>query len=192
MLMDWAAWVCYNEKEKRICLYCYKWRKKAIERGIFMLKEVIHIGLTVRDLDVSIHFYRDILGLNYEGEVIMEGPETDMLFNKKGTRVRLAYLNGGSIGSSPPIELIQFLSEECEQVPSALTKTSISEVCFRVDDIERSYQELSEKGIEFLSAPQFFDFSKQGFGKSKAVCFKDPDGIILELLSFDCSETHQY
>ena len=112
----------------------------------------------------------------------MEGVETDILFNKKDCKVRLAYLNGGNIVSSPPIELIQFLSTDCDKSLSSLTKTSISEVCFRVDDIDATYKELSEKGIKFLSTPQFFDFSNQGFGKSKAVYFKDPDGIILELL----------
>ncbi len=30
--------------------------------------------------------------------------------------------------------------------------------------------------------PQLFDFTKYGFGKSKALYFKDPDGIILELM----------
>ena len=147
-----------------------------------ILKEIIHIGLTVSNIDVSIDFYSNLLGLNYEGMVIMEGVETDILFNKKDCKVRLAYLNGSNIVSSPPIELIQFLSEDCEKSPSSLTKTSISEVCFRVEDIDVTYKELSAKGIEFLSRPQYFDFSKQGFGKSKAVYFKDPDGIILELL----------
>ena len=147
-----------------------------------MLKEVIHIGLTVSNMDVSIDFYHNVLGLHYEGMVIMEGNETDILFNKKDCKVQLAYLNGGSVVSSPPIELVQFLSEDCDKCSSRLTRTSISEVCFRVDDIDASYQVLSAKGVVFLSPPQFFDFYKQGFGKSKAVYFKDPDGIILELL----------
>ena len=137
-----------------------------------MLKEIIHIGLTVSDMDASIDFYSNILGLHYEGMVIMEGAETDILFNKKDCKVRLAYLNGGNIVSSPPIELIQFSSEDCQKIPSSLTKISISEVCFRVDDIDVTYKKLAESGIEFLSAPQFFDFCNQGFGKSKAVYFK--------------------
>ncbi len=36
--------------------------------------------------------------------------------------------------------------------------------------------------MEFLSDPQYFDLSSQGFGKSKAVYLKDPDGIVLELM----------
>ena len=83
-----------------------------------MLKEVIHIGLTVSDVDISIDFYRNLLGLNYEGMVIMEGAQTDILFNKKGCKVKLAYLNGGNTLSSPPVKLIQFISEDCEKSQS--------------------------------------------------------------------------
>ena len=41
-----------------------------------MLKGILHIGLTVTDLDRSVAFYRDVLGLAYLGEMEMEGPET--------------------------------------------------------------------------------------------------------------------
>ena len=147
-----------------------------------MLQGIVHVGLTVSDMDASIDFYANILGLHYEGTVLMQGEETDLLFHKKDCKVKLAYLNGGNIGSSPPIELIQFIREDGEKIPSSLTKTGISEVCFGVEDIHVAYEALSAKGVEFLSQPQYFDFTQQGFGKSKAVYFKDPDGIILELL----------
>lgn len=59
-----------------------------------MLNEIVHIGITVSDMERSISFYRDILGLEYKGELMMEGPETDTLFRLSGCKVRVAYLNG--------------------------------------------------------------------------------------------------
>ncbi len=147
-----------------------------------MIKEVMHIGLTVSDMDKSIAFYRDILGLKYKGELIMEGEETDLLFARKNCRVRVAYLNGSDEVFAPPIELIQFLDENAEENTAKLTKISISEVCFNVSDIDKVYEHLVKNNVECLSAPQPFDFTKSGFGKSKALYFKDPDGIILELM----------
>lgn len=147
-----------------------------------LLKEVIHIGLTVSDMDRSIDFYQNTLGLSFLGEMLMQGEETDRLFARKNCKVRVAYLNGSNIISAPPIELLQFVSEACEISSSDLHKTCISEICFRVDNIDDVYRQLKEKGVEFLSEPQFFDFSDHGFGKSKAVYFKDCDGIILELI----------
>lgn len=146
-----------------------------------MISSIMHIGITVSDMERSISFYRDILGLKFQGELLMEGPETDCLFAQKDCRVRIAYLNGSTELSAPPIELLQFLSDG-EYAHSSLFKTSISEICFETDNIEKEYQRLLEKGVVFLSEPQIFDFTAYGFGKSKAVYFKDPDGIILELM----------
>lgn len=147
-----------------------------------MIGHIIHVGLTVSDIDRSIEFYRDVLGLSFQGEMLMEGAETDKLFNIKDARIRVAYLNGSQEVFAPPIELLEFLSDDVESSRPDLKKISISEVCFQVDDIEKTYRDLKEKGVEFLSEPQTFDFSSQGFGKSIAVYFKDPDGIILELI----------
>lgn len=147
-----------------------------------MLKGILHVGLTVTDLDRSVAFYRDVLGLAYLGEMEMEGPETECLFQQKDCKARVAYLNGSRELGAPPVELIQFVGQEPERQAGDLFRTSISELCFAVEDIGREYQRLKELGVEFLSEPQAFDYTKYGFGKSRAVYFHDPDGIVLELL----------
>ncbi len=53
---------------------------------------------------------------------------------------------------------------------------------FNTDDIDLVYKNFIENNIECLSGPRYFDFTAQGFGKSKAFYFKDPDGIILEMI----------
>ena len=147
-----------------------------------MVERIYHVGLTVSDLDRSIAFYRDILGLEFQGEIFMAGEETDRLFRMKDTKARVAYLNGSKAIEAPPIELIQFVDNKVKKVKGNLFTTSISEVCFYTDDIEIVYNGLIEKHVDCLSEPQYFDFSSQGFGKSKAFYFKDPDGIILEMM----------
>ena len=37
-----------------------------------MVGRIYHVGLTVSDLDRSIAFYRDILGLEFQGEILMK------------------------------------------------------------------------------------------------------------------------
>lgn len=147
-----------------------------------MLSSVLHIGLTVSDLDRSVAFYRDVLGLSYIGEMAMEGPETEKLFGRPGCQARVAYLNGSPDSQMPPVELIQFVGQPFEKKPGDLFCTSISELCFLSSDIDDDYKRLSQAGVEFLSEPQTFDSTKYGFGKSRAVYLRDPDGIILELL----------
>lgn len=147
-----------------------------------MLKGIVHVGLTVKDLDRSVAFYRDVLGLAYLGEMKMEGPETERLFQRKGCTARVAYLNGSQELAAPPVELIQFEDQEPRQQAGDLFRTSISELCFTTDDIDKEYQRLKELGVEFLSEPQTFDSTQYGFGKSRAVYLRDPDGIILEII----------
>lgn len=147
-----------------------------------MLQEIIHVGLTVTDLDRSVAFYRDLLGLTYLGEMEMNGPETEQLFQRKGCKARVAYLNGSTELAAPPVELIQFIGQDVKNQTGDLFRTSISELCFATDDIDRDYTRLKAVGVDFLSEPQSFDATRYGFGKSRAVYLKDPDGIILELL----------
>ena len=122
-----------------------------------MLQGIVHVRLTVTDLDRSVAFYRDVLGLAYLGEMEMEGLETEQLFQRKGCKARVAYLNGSRELAAPPVELIQFVGQEPERQSGDLFRTSISELCFAVEDIDREYRRLKEMGVEFLSEPQTFD-----------------------------------
>ena len=85
-----------------------------------MVGRIYHVGLTVSDLDRSIAFYRDILGLKFQGEIFMEGEETDKMFRKENCKVRVAYLNGSKALEAPPIELIQFVDSKIHKEQSDL------------------------------------------------------------------------
>ena len=147
-----------------------------------MLKEVMHIGITVSNIENSIKFYRDILGLTLIGQALMEGKETDALFAMNNCKVKIAYLNGSDNIIAPPIELLEFITPETTKDKAKLNKISVSEICFRVENIEKVYKHLINNNVECLSEPQEFDFTSYGFSKSKALYLKDPDGIILELM----------
>lgn len=142
-----------------------------------MLKSIAHIGFTVENLDRSVKFYRDVLGLHYEGEMYMDGCETAALFDRPGCEARVGYLS--TPAGSPWVELIEFTGSIVRKSVPCLFKTSISELCFESDDIDREYARLREQGVKFISPPQSFESS---FGRSRAVYFYDPDGNILELI----------
>ena len=147
-----------------------------------MTGRIYHVGHTVSDLDRSVAFYRDILGLDYIGEILMEGEETDRLFGRKGTKARVVYLNGSEKADMPPVELIQFIGTDITLRKANLFTSSISELCFYTDNIEKLYEKLRQNNVPCISKPEKFDFTEKGFGKSKAFYCKDPDGIILEIM----------
>lgn len=51
-----------------------------------IINQIYHGGLTVINMDYSVAFYQDILGLPFKGELIMEGPEMDCMFRKKNSK----------------------------------------------------------------------------------------------------------
>lgn len=75
-------------------------------------------------------------------------------------------------------DVLEFIKKE----KGDLFTSSISELCFYTKDIDALYEHLQKEGVDWLSAPQKFDFTASGFGKSKAFYFRDPDGIILEMM----------
>jgi catechol 2,3-dioxygenase-like lactoylglutathione lyase family enzyme len=147
-----------------------------------MLGTVAHIGITVRDMEGALRFYRDILGLKVIGDVTFAGDEADAITQETGVKLRAVYLRSEEDLKGPPIELLHFIepaSAGGNPYPR-LTNPGITEVAFWVKDIEKTYADLREKGVKFYSAPQLFEV--EGFGKAKAVYFWDSDGTTLELL----------
>ena len=147
-----------------------------------MLGAVAHIGITVRDMEGALRFYRDLLGLKMLGDITIEGDEADEITREKGVKLRAVYLRSEEDLKGPPIELLHFVEPVgTEGVPyPRLTNPGITEVAFWVKDIEKTYLDLRTRGVKFYSAPQLFEL--EGYGKVKAVYFWDPDGTTLELL----------
>jgi len=146
-----------------------------------MLGPVAHIGITVRDMDKALAFYRDVLGMEKLAEATFSGDEASRLTRLPGTVLRAVYMRGGKGIKGPPLELLHFVQPHADDtIPyPRLNNPGITEVAFTVDDIEAVYAELQAKGVEFYSPPQLFEL---GGYKAKAVYFLDPDGTTLELI----------
>ena len=145
---------------------------------------VAHVGITVRDMDRAVEFYRDTLGLKVIGDVTIDGQEASTVTQVPHARLRAVYLRYKDDPSSPPIELLHFIEpvgNDGRPYPG-LTNPGITEIAFWVRDIDQTYEELRAKGVEFYSAPQVFDLEGEGYGTIKAVYFRDPDGTSLALM----------
>ncbi len=77
-------------------------------------------------MDRSIAFYRDLLGIEFQGEIFKESEETDKMFRKENCKARVAYLNGSKALESPPVELIQSTKPLSKIMWSACLNRSIS------------------------------------------------------------------
>lgn len=101
-----------------------------------MAKKINHIGVAVRSIEASLPFYRDTLGMHYEGdEVVAE------------QKVRVAFL---SIGESR-IELLEPTSED-SPVAKFLDKNGegTHHIAYEVDDLVASLAQLKEAGVRLI------------------------------------------
>ena len=141
------------------------------------MPSLLHTGLTVRDLDRSLGFYRDLLGM----EVVMaqekQGGYLAAIVGYEGARVRMAHL--AFPGDAHRIELFQYLEPPGRGDPGEPLDVGITHVCLLVEDLRAMHERLSEAGIDFYSAPVEVDTGANAGGL--CLYLRDPDGITLEL-----------
>jgi catechol 2,3-dioxygenase-like lactoylglutathione lyase family enzyme len=146
------------------------------------MQGIFHTGITVSDLDRSIPFYRDVLGLEVmTGPTdVFEGDDLSKALGLEDARLRLVIFKVGD-GS---LELLQYLSpDSAVKNPMPPSTLGAMHVAFRVENAEEKMKELESKGIKFLSPLNVVD--EGPLNGWKWVYFKDPDGITLELIEYN-------
>tara|TARA_B100001123_G_scaffold350039_1_gene400287 strand:- start:47 stop:499 length:453 start_codon:yes stop_codon:yes gene_type:complete len=140
-----------------------------------------HVAVTVSDMDRSLKFYCDLLGLQLESEHGLEGETISRMAGKDSVRMRVVRL----LCPKTPgiyIDLQQYLEPPGKQADSKLGDVANSHFCVEVDDIRRAYEHLKGHGVKFVSDPVQFDI--EDVGKIGCVFFLDPDGYVLELSEY--------
>jgi catechol 2,3-dioxygenase-like lactoylglutathione lyase family enzyme len=143
------------------------------------MKGLHHVGITVRDLDASIRFYHDVLGIEFANEPSpwFEGDRLGQGVGVPGAALRQVCLRLGDTS----LELLEYKSPPSEtDRPLLSNNLGASHVAFLVDDIEAKMAELEAKGISFYSDVNVVD--EGVLAGWRWVYFEDPDGYPLELV----------
>lgn len=143
------------------------------------LQAVHHVGLVVKDLDRSIYFYHDVLGLPFANEPTpwFDGPELE-----KGVGVPGATLRQVSmwVGPNSTMELIEYGNRELDNPVPPNNALAAAHVCFKVADINATKAELESRGVVFYSDVNVVDSGP--LAGWRWCYFSDPDGLALELV----------
>lgn len=144
------------------------------------LRAVHHVGLVVRDLDRSIRFYHDLLGLPFANEPTpwFDGPQLEQGVGVPGATLRQVCFWAGE---DTMMELIEYGNRPAESVaPVPNNHLGAAHVCFRVDDVRATKSRLEAEGVEFYSDVNVVD--EGPLAGWRWVYFSDPDGLALELV----------
>ena len=137
-----------------------------------------HVSVTVSDMDRSLGFYCDLLGLKEVERHRLEGETISKMAGKPDVIMEVVRLEASET-PGVMLDLQQYVTPESKVSDAQLGDVAHSHFCFGVPDVWAAYRELKAKGVEFVSEPVSFDLE---WGIVYVVFFKDPDGFILELM----------
>ena len=141
---------------------------------------VHHTGLVVKDLDRSIRFYHDLLGLEFYNEPTpwFSGPDLARGVGVPGAELRQVTF---WVGEHSTVELLEYRNpRQAATAPVPNNRLGAAHVCFRVADVRATKAELEARGVEFYSDVNVVDDGP--LAGWRWVYFSDPDGLALELV----------
>jgi catechol 2,3-dioxygenase-like lactoylglutathione lyase family enzyme len=136
-----------------------------------------HTSYTISDLDRSLAFYTDVLGLEILWQRVIENPYFCEIIGFPACSVRGAHLR--IPGSEHHIELFEYVQPSGSQADVRTMNVGSSHVSLVVDDLLAAYEELKGMGVEFRSPPVEITAGANAGGWG--VYLLDPDGITVEL-----------
>jgi catechol 2,3-dioxygenase-like lactoylglutathione lyase family enzyme len=137
-----------------------------------------HIGLTVGNLEQSVRFYRDRLGLLLIRRRTADADYVGQQTGFPGVRLEVGSLRVTPDGSVS-LELAQYLTQGRPSGEVPTNQAGTSHLCLQVDDIQRAFEDLQRHGVRFKSAPVAITAGPNAGGF--AVYLFDPDGYTVEL-----------
>lgn len=140
---------------------------------------VVHSGVAVKDLEVSIPFYRDVLGLELVKKEQVRKSRGDKLC-VPGAVIQCAVF--AIPNSDATLELIQYFSPPSMfNYGCPVNTPGQVHIAFRVADIEKEIARMKEYDVAFCS--DNYEVITDGPLKGwKWIYFKDPDGTNMELI----------
>ncbi|KPK99414.1 MAG: hypothetical protein AMK75_06480 [Planctomycetes bacterium SM23_65] len=119
-----------------------------------MVRGIAHICFTVRNLEASVEFYRDKLGLTPAFDYVNERGERSGMYLHAGARTFIELFKG--------------------EVGERVSGQSYQHFCLEVEDVQVAVSELRARGVQITDP-------KLGNDRSWQAWITDPDGNEIEL-----------
>lgn len=129
-----------------------------------MVNKLDHIGIAVNNLEESVKFYEEILGLKLQGIETVEEQKVKVAFLPLGD-TELELLEA----TSPDSPIAKFIESKGQ---------GVQHLAFRVDNIEKVLGEMKEKGIRLID-----ERPRYGAGGARIAFLhpKSTNGVLVEL-----------
>ncbi|WP_409228011.1 methylmalonyl-CoA epimerase [Gudongella sp. SC589] len=133
-----------------------------------MVTKIDHIGIAVKNLDETLKFYEDVMGIKCTSKEEVEEQ-----------KVRVAFL---PVGDSE-VELLESTTED-GPIARFIEKKGegIQHIAFKVDNIEEAIKDLQEKGVRLID-----EKPRYGAGGARIAFLhpKSTSGVLIEISERD-------
>ncbi len=143
-----------------------------------MLKSMFHTGFVVKDIEKTIDFYTNVMGLKLVGRTERTGDFASTLLAFENAHIKGAFVE---LGDGHQLELIQYINPPVGDGHLNRNDAGASHLAFLVENIEDFYADKVDKGLTFNSEPASL-FAEDGKLLRKALYAQDPDGNWLEFV----------
>ena len=138
---------------------------------------LFHGGITVKNMETSLKFYRDGLQLEVERDVVNNSEYLRTLIALRFSEIRIVYLR---VPGSGFIELLEYRGIEQRSAAAPPSDYGGGHLCLYVDDVDAAaarlhglgYSSRSPKAVDIVAGPNI---------GAKLIYMIDPDGYHVEL-----------
>jgi catechol 2,3-dioxygenase-like lactoylglutathione lyase family enzyme len=143
-------------------------------------RNLSHVAIGVRDMDRSIGFYRDVVGLDvtFDGVEEFRNADGEIISRRRGV-----YLRWDDDPYAPFVVLDQPFDRERTGAPKRIGELGLHHFGFWVDDVEPIAARARAADVDFFLGPADSDTSEYGEppgSPMRMLLLHDPDGNVVQ------------
>ena len=135
------------------------------------MAELSHVGLTVKNLERSVAFYRDVIGMKEGKPLDLKSKTYQAYTNNPDAHIKYMYMTSGSF----TLQLIEYVGGGGDALDLSHNRVGCPHLAFRVADVDAKIREIQQRGDGKVIS-EIVQLSP----RSRNFYAKDPDGILIE------------
>jgi len=144
------------------------------------VSRIDHVGITTSDVERSLAFYRDLLGMRVIDDLTVTSAEIAALLGVDLVELRIVDLDSGD---GRIVELIKYIRPEGRTVAYESRDHGTGHIAFTIDDLDRVSKRIAAAGGTVIShQPLTIEDPGGLFDGATCLYLRDPDGMIIELV----------
>jgi len=143
-----------------------------------MITGLFHTGMTVSNLERSLTFYGNTLGITRFHTQVADQPYLADVTGIPGCSLHIGF--GQIEGDASVVEILEYTYPKGRRAGTQFGSVGSPHVCWEVDCLSAAYERLGAAGVEFLAHPSMI--GEGPCNGAQAAFLLDPDGLLIELV----------